>query len=165
MSSFTPTNLNEQNINKLFKQCLATTQTQKPLRCVLFQKEKGFPQDSRPIFFDGDIINAAIPAIKYVLGQLKAVHQKEPSITTTSVKTTYQNIDWTSNKNLVIALLHLATAANLISPIDAKTANMDFIKEIFPTLSTKDPNFDNWVNENILKLEKMYNNGQEPADD
>ena len=149
MSSFTPTTLNEQNVNMLFKHCLATSQTQKPLRCVLFQKEKGFPQDSRPIFFDGDIIDAAIPAIEFVLGQLKAVHKKDPSITTTSVRTTYQDTDWTNNKNLVIALLHLATAANLISPIDAKTANMDFLKELFPTLSTDDPNYGNWRNNNI----------------
>lgn len=165
MLSFTPTNLNEENVNMLFKQCLATAQTQKPLRCILFQKEKGFPQDSRPIFFDGDIIEEATPVIEFVLGQLKAVHQKESSITTTSVKTTYQNIEWTNNKNLIITLLHLATAANLISPIDAKTANMYFLKELFPTLSTSDQNYVKWEENNIMTLKKLYKEGQEPADD
>ena len=164
MGNFTPTNLNEHNVNKVFKQCLATAQTQKPLPCVLFQKAKGFSQDSRPIFFDGDIIEAAKPALKYVLGQLKAVHLKESVIAPGSVNKTYLDNDWTSNKNLIIALLHLALAADLISPIDARTGTTTFLKELLPTLSTKDPNFDNWVKDNILTLEKMYSGGTKPAD-
>lgn len=165
MLIFTPTNLNEKNVNMVFKQCLATSHTITPLRCVLFQKENGFPQDSRPIFFDKDIIDEAKPAIEFILGQLKAVHSKEKTINTTSVKKTYLETDWTDNKNLIIALLHLATAANLITPIDAKSANMTFLKDLFPTLSTTDPNYIDWEDKNILKLKKMYSGGQEPADD
>ena len=161
MSNFTPTNLNEQNVNKVFKQCLASAQTQKPVPCVLFQTEKGFAQASRPIFFDGDILEAAKPALQYIMGQLKAVHLNEPGITAAGMRKTYLDTGWTENKNLVIALLHLALAAGLISPLDAKTGQAAFTKALFPTLSTDDPNYGNWRNANILTLEKMYHNDTE----
>ena len=152
---FTPTNLNEENVNMVFKQCLATVHTQRPLSCVLFQKEKGFPQDSRAITFDGDIIEEGKPAIEFVLGQLKAVHLKEKIININNVKQAYLG-DWTDNKNLIIALLHLALAADLISPVDAKTGNAVFSKELFPTLSTTDSNYVEWEDKNIATLKKMY---------
>ena len=49
-----------------------------------------------------------------------------------------------------------------IYELDSNSQN--FLKELFPTLSTDDPNYGNWRNNNILKLEKMYTRGQEPAD-
>ena len=153
---FTPTNLNEENVNMVFKQCLATVYTQRPLSCVLFQKEKGFPQDSRAITFDGDIIEEGKPVIEFVLGQLQAVHLKETIININNVKQAYLG-DWTDNKNLIIALLHLALAADLISPVDAKTGNAVFSKELFPTLSTGDSNYVEWEDKNIATLKKMYN--------
>ena len=165
MLIFTPTDLDEDSVNMIFRQCLATAQTQRPLPSVLFQKAKGFSQDSRPIFFDGDIIEEAKPVIEFVLGQLKAVHLKETVIAAGNVNKTYLGNDWTSNKNLVIALLHLALAADLISPIDAKTGNITFLKELFPTLSTVDPNYAKWEDNNILTLEKMYSGGTKPADE
>ena len=156
MLIFAPTNLNEKNVNMVFKQCLATVHTQRPLSCVLFRKEKGFPQDSRAILFDGDIIEEAKPAIEFVLGQLQAVHLKETIININNVKRAYL-ADWTDNKNLIIALLHLALAAELISPVDAKTGNVVFSKELFPTLSTVDSNYAKWEDKNIATLKKMYN--------
>ena len=156
MGNFTPTNLNEHNVNMVFKRCLATAQTQKPLPCVLFQKAKGFSQDSKPIIFDGHIMELAKAPIEYVLGQLKAVHLKETVIAAGNVNKTYLGNDWTSNKNLIIALLHLALAAELISPVDAQTGNITFLKELFPILSVDDPNYLEWENKNILILKKMY---------
>ena len=165
MITFRPTDLNESNVNRLFKECLATNQTKKPLRCVLFQKENGFPQDSRAIFFDEDVIKEVTPIIEFLLGQLQAVHQKDSSLSATTAKRSYLDFDWTNNKNIIIALLHLSTAANLISPVDAKTASMTFLKELFPTLSLDDPNYLDWEKKNILTLKKMYKEGIEPIDD
>lgn len=156
MLFFTPTTLDEEDVNMLFKQCLATVQTQRPLRCVLFRKEKGFPEDSRAIIFDGDIIEEGKPVIEFVLGQLKAVHLKESAASLNSFKKMYLDYEWTNNKNLIIALLHLALAADLISPVDAKTGQVVFLKELFPTLSTSDSNYVKWENNNIAILKKMY---------
>ena len=153
---FRPNDLNEINVNRIFKSSLATVYTKKPLHCVLFQKDKGFPQDSRAITFDGDVIEEGKPVIEFVLGQLQAVHLKETIININNVKRAYL-ADWTDNKNLIIALLHLALAAELISPVDAKTGNAVFSKELFPTLSLDDPNYLEWENKNIATLKKMYN--------
>ena len=161
MSKIKPMNLKEKNINRIFKYCLANNRTQNPLRCVLFQKERGFTQESTPIFFDKDFIQETKPGLEYMLGQLKAVHLKEPFLTVTGAKKTYFDTDWTNNKNLIIAFLHLAIAADLLSLVDAKTGKMTFLKEIFPTLHSKDPNFANWMRENSSLLEPLYSSEEQ----
>lgn len=153
------------SINNIFSKSIATTNSRDIIRCVLFQKKLGFPEDSKPILFDTESIERFKPHIEFMLGQLKDVHLSLESTTPANMKINYNNIDWTkSNNGALMVLLHLAQAADLINPIDAKTSNVSFKTSVAPTLSPLDVNFGEWFKKNKSKILVKYD-GTEPADD
>ena len=164
MKDFLPSNLKESVIRGLFRDSLATTESKNIIRCILFQKEHGFPNDSKTIFFDGDIINEIKPTIEYISGQLKAVHDGEKTIDTYSAKVLYNGSLWTENQSVLLSYLHLALAADVITPIDAESGNMGLVKDIFPSILSSEENFYQWTVENRKRLIAIFNNGQEPED-
>lgn len=157
--------LNANYVSALFKDCLIKDSSREPIKAVLFQKEKGFPEDSRPIFFDKEIVLLNKKRISFILGQLKDVHNQQPYTSMNTVTSKYDNSVWTNNRNVVIAFLHLALAAEAISPIDAKSSQITFLKNLMPTIDTYDSNYSEWYRNNKTKLLKKFSNGQEPADD
>ena len=116
-------------VSALFKDCLIMDTNRVPVAAVLFQKELGFHEDSRPIFFDKDIVDLNIKRIDFILGQLKDVYEGKNSTTMETIVKKYDNTIWVENRNVVVAFLHLALAAGSISPINAKTGKIDFIRE------------------------------------
>lgn len=151
-------------ISALFKDCLIKNPSREPIKAVLFQKENGFPEDSRPIFFDKEIVLSHKERINYILGQLKDIHEQHPFTSIDTVTSKYDNSVWTNNRNVVIAFLHLALAAGAISPIDAKSSKITFLKDFMPTIDPLDENYLQWYKENKTKILKKFSNGQEPAD-
>ena len=149
-----------EQLNKFFRNSLAQKNSTEVIKVTLFQKEFGFQEDSKPIFFDRKIINENKQLIEYLLGQLKDVHEGKASTSLESAKQRY-DAQWTTNTNATMALLHLALAADLIKPVDKSTAESLFSKEIIPTLHTKDLNFAPWIKESKPKLLKKYF-GEEP---
>ena len=167
MNQYIPNELHIESVKGFFNHSLATRQSKNVIKCVLFQKAKGFPNDSKPIFFDKDLIEHIKPTLEFMMGQLKDVHDKNDHITPQSATKRYDNISWIQDQNSLLSFLHLACAAKLIAPIDAKTSNLYFLENIYPTISVFDPNFKEWEKENkpkILKLIKEKSGGQEPAD-
>lgn len=167
MNKYIPGGLDADIIKGYFNQTLATRQSKNVIKCVLFQKEKGFPNDSKPIFFDKDLIEHIKPALEFIVGQLKDVHEQKDHITPQSATKRYDNITWIKDQNSLLSFLHLACAARLIAPIDAKTSNLKFLEDIYPTIDVFDSNFKEWEKENkpkILRLIKEKNGGQEPTD-
>ena len=168
MRDYIPADLRPDLIDAIFKSAVATKTSKSVIKCILFKKENGFPQDSRPIFFDEEEIKIITPKLEYLLGQVKAVHQNQKSITPQSAIKKYDDTTWLNNQNTLLSFLHLLCAANIVEPINAKTSNLDFIEEIYPTISVSDPNFLSWQEihkPKILRLIKERNGGQEPADD
>ena len=164
MKKIIPRDLTVEQINPLFKACLATENSKNIIRVVLFQKEQGFEQDSRAIFFDGDKINLAKPQLEYSLGQSKDAHLKNTFTTTDTITDRYDGEKWTTSTPAILAYLHMLLAAELIAPVDPKTAKMHFKTEIIPTYLLTDPQFVKWIKENEPKLSEKYY-GKEPADD
>lgn len=165
MREFLPSNLKENVIRSLFRDSLATKDSKKIKRVVLFQKENGFPNDSKAIYFDEQIINEIKPTIEYISGQLRAVHNGEKTLDTTTAKVLYNGDLWTENQSVLLSYLHLALAADIISPIYAESANMNFLKDLFPSILSSEDNFYQWTVDNQKRLLKIFNDGQEPADD
>ena len=169
MRKLYPRNLTGEDINNVFQICVAKEDSKEVIRVILFQKKYGFPEDSRPIFFDKDKIEKMKPQLEYSLGQLKDVHDDYPSTTTDTIKDRYDDVEWTQNQTVLMAYLHLLLAADLVKPVDISTGELEFTSEIIPTLHTQDPNLGSWLKENKEKfLTKVYGpkkGGQEPADD
>lgn len=168
MKSYFPTILSSRSVNDTFKACVADQDSTEVIKCVLFKKSNGFPQDSRPIFFDKKLLEKRIPKLEFMLGQLKDVHNQQTQTNTNSIKIKYDNTIWANNNQALLEFLHMCCAANLISPIQQKDSSIQFLTNLYPTMSPNDPNYSDWSKENkpkILKMIKENNGGQEPADD
>ena len=144
MKELNPCNLEINDIDKIFKRCLARMCSIEIIRTVLFQKEHGFKEDSRAIEFDKYMIELSRKELEYSLGQLQDVHENYTSITTESVKDRYDGAQWTDNTSVVMAYLHLLLAADLIKPMEFSTGEMEFCDTVIPTLLSNDPNIRNW---------------------
>lgn len=167
MKSFFPATLSSSSVNETFKACVADQDSTEVIKCVLFKKSNGFPQDSRPIFFDKKLLEKRIPKLEFMLGQLKDVHDQQTQTNTTSIKIKYDNTIWAKNNQALLEFLHMCYAANLISPIQQKDSSIQFLTTLYPTVSPVDPKYFDWSAENkpkILKMIKEENGGQEPAD-
>ena len=144
MKKLNPCNLEINDIDKIFKRCLARMSSTKIIRTVLFQKEHGFKEDSRALEFDKYMIEISRQELEYSLGQLQDVHENYTSVTTDSVKDRYDGVQWTDNTPFVMAYLHLLLAADLIKPMEFSTGEMEFCDTVIPTLLTSDRNIRNW---------------------
>ena len=150
--------LNATYINALFKDCLIKDTDRQHIAAVLFQKEQGFNEDSRPIFFDKEIVDNNKKTIDYVLGQLKDVYEGKNSTSMKTVVNKYDNTIWTENRNVIVAFLHLALAAGSISPLNAKTGRIDFIEALMPTKDVFDAEYGNWYSQNKEEIIKRFEN-------
>ena len=145
-------NLNEEFVAQTFNSCTAKKDTEDVIEAVLFQKEYGFKESSRPVVFDKDMILEVRPQLEYTLGQLQDIHEDYASITTESVKNRYDEVDWTNDQTLIMAYLHLLLAAGLVKPVEIETGELQIVSEIVPTLLTTDPNYENWAEQNKDKI-------------
>ena len=155
MRDYDPANLRADLINAIFKTTLAKRTSYSVIKCVLFQKEKGFPNDSKPVFFDELELEIITPKLEYLMGQLKDVHEHKKAITPQSVIKRYDNSTWVDNQNTLLEFLHLVCATGLVAPIDAKTSNLDFLEEFYPTICVSDPIFLKWQAEHKPKILKL----------
>ena len=147
--------LSLERLNTIFRNSLAQKTSTEVIKVTLFQKENGFQEDSKPIYFDKKIVDNNKQGIEYLLGQLKDVHEGKASTSLESAKQRYDE-QWTTNTNATMALLHLALAADLIKPVDKSTAQSIFTTNIIPTLHTLDSNFPSWYKNTKPKLLKKY---------
>ena len=145
------------SLNNIFSKALATKESENIIRCVLFRQKYGYKEDSKPIFFDAKSIERFKPHIEFMLGQLKEVHLSATSATPASMRFNYLGKDWTeSNNGALMVLFHLALAADLIAPFDARTSTVVFKSTIAPTLSPLDENFGEWFRKNESKILTQY---------
>ena len=145
-------------VSALFKECLIKDSDRVPVKAVLFQKELGFHEDSRPIFFDKNLVEKHKNRIDYILGQLKEIYDGKNVTTMETVVKKYDNTIWSENRNVTIAFLHLALAAGSISPLDAKTGTICFTKELMPTKDPLDDEYLEWYKQNKEEIIKRFGN-------
>lgn len=155
MEKYLPNGLHADTIKSFFNHTLATRQSKNVIKCVLFQRKSGFQDDSKPLYFDEDLLEHIKPSLEFMMGQLKDVHEHKKSITPQSLIKRYDDVIWVDNQNDILRFLHLACAARLIYPIDAKTSSLTFCKEIYPTIAVLDPDFRDWEKEHKPKILKL----------
>ena len=166
MKEWFPTILSSRSVLDTFKACVADQDSQEVIPCVLFQKSNGFPSDSRPIYFDKELLEKRVSKLEYMLGQLKDVHNKQTQTNTNSIKVKYDNTVWATDNQSLLIFLHMCLAAKLISPIMQKDSSIKFLTTLYPTITPGDPAFFDWLDENEPKILKLIaeENGQKPVD-
>ena len=79
---FLPLDLNEGNVQAIFNRCLATKDDDrdKLYGSELFQRDLGYDEDSKPVYFSKGRLEQNRKNILYLLGQLKTVHENDLKI-------------------------------------------------------------------------------------
>ena len=135
--------LTEENVLLLYSRCLATEESDQKLTMQVFHPQLT-GQSSPEVTFDAEKLG--INAIKtyQMLGQLKAVHDKQPFMASKQGFTNYKGAKWTTKSSTLSALYALGIATSLITPF-VKYNNMNFsitdIRAIEPRYSRDDPNY------------------------
>ena len=138
--------LNKLNIMKTFKQCQATSNTQKPI-CISFYSDQS--KRTAPIVeFDPKELISRTALFRYWLGQLKVIHQYKSKIITSDGLFNYKNEKWTDDTRVLFALYYLSTgSAALPQFVDGEkfaeinNLAMSYAAGLKPTYPPSDPNF------------------------
>ncbi|MCD8381932.1 MAG: hypothetical protein LUC30_03315 [Clostridiales bacterium] len=154
MQGFEPIDLNETDVDVIFKKCLADENTTEKECSYLFSREYGYSKESEEsVFFDRKRINENRNNILYLLGQTHPCHYyREENVTPKTISQKYNGEIWTRNNGIIMELLHLARAIDELSPFNKAT--QDAILLIMKTtLSPNDPNFPEWWKEHKSEWE------------
>ena len=143
LSEFKNYELSEENVLLLYNRCKANEQTEKIIKVRVYNQEL-CGQDSPEVNFNGEklVINADITF--HMLGQLEAVHNKQPFMPSKQGFINYKGVKWTSKSSMLFALYALGIATSFLSPF-VKYSNMNFsatiISGLEPTYPCDDPNY------------------------
>ena len=146
--------LSEQTVKELFVSCLRTEKTQSWINSSFYDKSSS--RKAPIVQFDGPIVIKYASLFRYLLGQLKAVHENKGYITPGSGSNYYTGERWTTDNNVLCALYYLSTAAGALDLfVDGeKYAYSDFrnlITMLRPTYAPDDPRFNIKDAERALK--------------
>ena len=152
MEKYVPLDLNADNVAKIYNDCQITESTTEYYEISLELEDFGYPQNSKPLYFDVSSLNAHIPSIYYLFGQLKNAHEPTYFLGIKDVLKKYDGTSWSDKRVSPIYLLHLGIAAAAITPPNFNLKACIFADDLVPTLSPKDPNFSEWWEQNKAKL-------------
>ena len=159
-----PLDLNAESVKNIYLACRPTSETKELYRIIFQQKALGFPDDSTPLLLDAKAVETNLSNIFYLFGQLKSIHLQYPFLPIKDILKKYDNTFWTKDKSAPMYLMHLGIAAGAMMPPTAETKSAFVGNDILPTLSPNDPDFQNWYENNKVKLLRKRP-GIEPADD
>ena len=144
---FTPIELTDENVQKIFDECLVDEKNENRM-IVLLYEESIYDK----LYFDFDRIKAYKKNIAYMFGQLKGahLHKQMPLIPDLAIK--YNEKSWVKNKASLMKFICLGIAASQISKVSKKYGNTLNLS-IKPTLSPSDPNFEAWWEEHRAEWE------------
>ena len=160
-NEFKPQELNEANVQAIFRRCLAEEDDGKTtMWATLFPPEPGYEYDpDAQVLFQTDALLQNKKNIEYLYGQLKEVHDETPvrRVSFWDFSVMYSGKQWTQEEQAVLQLLYLGVNYHLllIEPFWAKNDTSRIFKEkpVKPTLSPKDPAFPAWWEEHRAEWE------------
>ena len=155
MADYIPLDLSRKQVANIFEVCKEQFCSIKVTYCVLFKKENGFKDNSRPVAFDADKLDSYRGTILYMFGQLEDIHKKREITSPATISKKYDGTTWLTSRQGLIELLCLGTAIGILGPLKPDNT-MPIIKPIYPTISIDDPNFNNWFIENYDKMKNFY---------
>lgn len=163
-NNFKPLDLNKGTVANIFNKCIYTSESKNHTAAIFQQASLGYPKDSDPVFFDKDAIEANSDLINFILGQLKDAHNGPLTESTVqSLFLKYTGEPWTKDGVTLLKLIHLALANMSIAAFSAEKDRTLLLPCVKPTLSPKDPEFEQWYEANKGKILRKKG-GQEPAD-
>ena len=111
---------------------------------MLFQRDLGYDEDSKPVYFNKKKVEQNKQSIFYLLGQLRSVHTSDSNITSAESVYKYDDVQWTDDTVTLMMLYHLGKITKGILPFVKRSNTATIGLSITPTLSPKDPNFPAW---------------------
>lgn len=151
MSELIPIELNEENVLRIYNDCLMKKKLlsflSSDLLPVRIFTKQSCGKDSPEIYFSRAKIAEYSSAIDYLYGQLYCVHNKFHHLDTITSQMNYKNKLWTLNESTLTTFFYLGVANETIQPfmreIYSNGLNYTFVPlpEITPTLSPNDPNY------------------------
>ena len=155
--NFKPLDLNKGSVAHVFNNCLYTAESKNHTAAIFHTVSLGYPEDSDPVFFDKDAIDANRDLINFLLGQLNDAHRGplvESTVQTLFMK--YTGEPWTKDGITLLKLIHLALANRSMAAFSAEKDRTLLLPVVAknPTLSPKDPNFPEWWEQNKSKWEE-----------
>ena len=159
IEKFRTLELNERNVNTLFKRCLAEEPEISNLNLYYTSqvlKPNYTGRNSESIKFSRERINTNTRTIQYLLGQIKNFHIPAGDTGVSAIALQegflrYDDVIWTRDYDALFALYHLALCSASISDFVLSNSNQIIgatkSPKCTPTLSPKDPNFPAWWEE------------------
>ena len=136
--------LSEQTVKELFVSCLRNEKSEGYINASFYNESSS--RKAPIVQFDSTIITKNANLFRYLLGQIRAVHDNTGYITPGSGSNSYNGTKWTRDNYVLSALYYLSTAAGALDLfIDGeKYAYSDFrnlVTDLKPTYAPSDPNF------------------------
>lgn len=167
-TNFRPLELNERNVQTLFKRCLLDENNPSgecyPVQ-VLNPQLCG--RSSELIKLSKDNVESYAETIRYLLGQIKAFHGSNDTFALQEGFMRYDGTIWTKDYDTLFKLYSMGISTVSISNFSLYKDVICSVKssKCISTLSPKDPNYQEWFNGYEAKVKKKTLGGQEPADD
>ena len=146
--------LNEENVNAIFDDCLAQGEPLDETMNISFSRDKLVQQ----LPFHIQRCSAHKEQLRFMLGQIHNFHKTavKSKITPEGGALRYTGEAWTQSSNILAALYYLAVQASLIYPFMQEDAAKQFTTiplshAVVPTLSPADAGFAAWCSEHEIK--------------
>lgn len=146
-SNFRPLELNERNVNTLFKRCLPDERNSfEGLYPVQVLSSKHCGRESEVVRLSEDKISVHKTIIRYLLGQIKAFHGDNATFALQEGFMRYDGTVWTKDYDVLFKLYSMGLATVSISDFSLYKDIIGSVKstDCIPTLSPRDPNFSEW---------------------
>ncbi len=145
--------LNEENIRKIFKFCMATKETPKENIILGNFIKKCVPIEIPNVPFNLENIRLMRPSIYYILGQLNFLHSKKLEVQPQDGFKKYDGTNWTKDKALLFSLYYVGCSSSVLPLFTNVPPSKELVcmllknPDLKPTLSPNDPNFEAWLEE------------------
>ena len=104
--------LSEQTVKELFVHCLRTEKTHSWFDANFYDKSSS--RKAPIVQLDAPLLIGKTALFRYLLGQIKAVHENKGYITPGSGSIYYTGERWTTDNNVLCALYYLCTACHAL---------------------------------------------------
>lgn len=165
--------LNEGEVQSIYNRCLATEEEKKSFdkRIILQILQPDLTKrESEEVILSSQQVDKNNLIIKFLLGQIKNIHENNSAIGLQEGFIKYDNTVWTKDYDTLFKLYCLSQSCGWLSEFTSLPTNSSIISAIkasncTPTLSPKDPNFTAWWEKHKAEWEEPKKEGKEPADD
>lgn len=135
--------LNEENVNRIFRACLASESTKSSTTYQLYRENT-----NHVATFDDDEVKGHLETIRYLIGQLSEVHKESEAFSLKASVVRYDQKPWTKDMVTLIHFYYLGIATGDFSSIDDATKMIN-LSDCTPSLDPNDPKFDQWLEDDL----------------